>query len=63
MTPRKLKMIRQSLGLSQGKLGEAIGVNWNTVCRWEVGAYPIPLWGAKFVTLLHALHKKASAHE
>jgi DNA-binding transcriptional regulator YiaG len=29
--------LRRAAGLSQGELGEAIGVAGSTVCRWEAG--------------------------
>ena len=35
MTGEEIKALR--LGLTQAELGEAIGVFWNTVSRWEAG--------------------------
>lgn len=42
MTPDELKHIRLSLGLSQARLAECLGVRSNTVYRWEAGIHPIP---------------------
>ncbi|MBQ7880388.1 MAG: helix-turn-helix transcriptional regulator [Clostridia bacterium] len=35
--PEKLKELKQELGLSNMKIGKAIGVGDTTVCRWENG--------------------------
>ena len=37
MTGEEIKALRLRLGLTQAELGEAIGVFWNTVSRWEAG--------------------------
>ena len=37
----ELKAIRESLGLSQAALAEKLGVNANTVARWERNEVPI----------------------
>ena len=37
MTGEEIKALRLRLGLTQTELGEAIGVFWNTVSRWEAG--------------------------
>lgn len=41
MTPEELKAIREAMGLSQGKLGERLGVTYETVGRWERGIIAI----------------------
>jgi len=35
MTPKELIRIRESLGLTQGQLAEAIGAARQTINRWE----------------------------
>ncbi len=37
MTGEEIKALRLRRGLTQTELGEAIGVYWNTVSRWEAG--------------------------
>ena len=32
---RRIRAIRHRLKLTQGELGELLGVSWNTVARWE----------------------------
>jgi DNA-binding XRE family transcriptional regulator len=47
MTPDQLKAFRARLGLTQAQLAEKLGVERNTVNRWEMGLLPIrplPLW-------------------
>jgi len=43
MTPVELKTIRQNLGLSQRKLGEALGYSGRSIRHWESGQREIPL--------------------
>jgi transcriptional regulator with XRE-family HTH domain len=42
MTGEDLRRRRDALGLSQAKLGEALGVSGNTVARWERDEMSIP---------------------
>jgi len=42
MTPAELKTIRQNLGLSQRKLGEALGYSGRSIRHWESGQREIP---------------------
>lgn len=44
MTPADLKSARSTLGLSQAGLAARIGVERNTINRWEMGLHPIPRW-------------------
>tara|TARA_B100000959_G_scaffold271930_1_gene320644 strand:+ start:1626 stop:1802 length:177 start_codon:yes stop_codon:yes gene_type:complete len=44
MKPSALKKWRKKNGLSQIKLGKALGVSTNTVCRWEKKMRSIPLF-------------------
>lgn len=37
MTPAELKRLRARLGLTQAQLAERLGVDRNTVTRWEMG--------------------------
>ena len=37
-----LRVLREKAGVSQNRLGLAIGNTQNAICQWESGAYPIP---------------------
>lgn len=52
MSPDQLKSLRAKLGLSQAGLAQKLGVNRNTVARWEMGLHPIPAMAGKFLRLL-----------
>lgn len=52
MTPTALKQLRRRLGLTQAGLADRIGVQRNTVVRWEMGLNPIPQWAVNFLALL-----------
>jgi DNA-binding transcriptional regulator YiaG len=54
MTSQELKTIRAKLGLSQAALAARLGVQRNTVVRWEMGLHPIPEMATKFLTLISA---------
>ena len=41
MTGEGLKAARKKLGMTQKKLGEALGVHWNSVARMERDEFPI----------------------
>lgn len=42
MTPQEFKNLRKNLGLSQRKMGEALGIkNYRTIQRYEAGELPI----------------------
>jgi DNA-binding transcriptional regulator YiaG len=41
-TPAEFKKLRMRLGWSQAALAKALGVQRNTVARWEMGMHPIP---------------------
>ena len=41
MTADQLKTLRTTLGLTQPQLAARIGVQPNTVYRWEAGIHPI----------------------
>ncbi len=43
MTPAQFKAARDALGLTQEQLAKAIGVERNTVSRWECGESPISI--------------------
>jgi DNA-binding transcriptional regulator YiaG len=42
MTPATVRRIRRGLGLTQTELAERVGVQRNTVTRWEMGALAVP---------------------
>jgi transcriptional regulator with XRE-family HTH domain len=52
MTPAQLKRRRASLGWSQTRLAEALGVTRNTINRWEMGVHPIPPMASKLMARL-----------
>ena len=41
MTAEQFKTLRARLGLTQAELAEKLGVERNTVNRWEMGLLPI----------------------
>jgi DNA-binding transcriptional regulator YiaG len=47
-----LKQLRRRMGLTQGQLGELIGVHLVSISRWETGAVPIPKAIALLMRLL-----------
>jgi DNA-binding XRE family transcriptional regulator len=51
MTAIELKQLRMLLGWSQDRLAQELGVHRNTVARWEMGMYPVPVMVAKLVRL------------
>lgn len=52
MTPAQLKTLRAALGWSQTRLAEELGVQRNTVTRWEMGLNPVPLMAQRLLALL-----------
>jgi len=42
MTKRQFRNLRKSIGLSQTKLAQEMGVTLRTITRWETGEFPIP---------------------
>jgi transcriptional regulator with XRE-family HTH domain len=57
MTPDQLKALRARLGLTQAQLAEKLGVERNTVNRWEMGLLPIQTITALAVEHLRCLAK------
>jgi DNA-binding transcriptional regulator YiaG len=58
MTPTQLKHIRKRLGLTQTGLGDLLGVDRNTITRWEMGLHPIPQTASKLLVLILASQAK-----
>lgn len=54
MTRSHLKSIRTTLGWSQQRLADELGVQRNTVARWEMGMHPISPMAARLVESLIA---------
>jgi transcriptional regulator with XRE-family HTH domain len=45
MTPEQFRTARQSIGLTQHALAEALGMGrwgWQTISKWENGHWPVP---------------------
>lgn len=59
MTPSTLKSLRASLGWSQQRLAEELGVQRNTVNRWEMGTNPIPPMAQKLLATISTLQPRA----
>lgn len=59
MTPTHLKTLRASLGWSQQRLAEELGVQRNTVNRWEMGINPIPPMAQRLLAALSKPHPTA----
>jgi transcriptional regulator with XRE-family HTH domain len=52
MSPADLKTLRASIGWSQQRLADEIGVTRNTINRWEMGLHPISLMAARALRAL-----------
>lgn len=52
MTPTDLKSLRAALGWSQQRLADELGVQRNTINRWEMGTYPIPPMAEKLLATI-----------
>lgn len=52
MTPADLKRLRASLGWSQQRLADELGVQRNTINRWEMGLHPIKPLAARALRAL-----------
>lgn len=57
MTAKQLMAARKKLGLSQEKLGHAIGVSYRTVIKWEKGAGVRKIKDAEAINRLLAISK------
>lgn len=60
ISPRKIKEIRESLGLSTKEFADAIGVSTSTVCRYELGEIRPPF---KRVEIIKQLAKAQNKEE
>ncbi len=61
MEPIKIKEIRERLGLSQEALAHILGVSFQTINRWERGAFkPSPLALEKIKQLEEKCKKSTS---
>ena len=58
MKPAQLKTLRTRLNLTQTELAKALGVDRNTVTRWEMGLHPISPIAEKLLKLLTPASKK-----
>ena len=52
MSPSDLKTFRARLGWSEQRLAERLGVDRNTVIRWELGLHPISPMAGKLLRTL-----------
>ena len=57
MHAQELKAILKKLKVTPAEWAEHMGVSRNTVNRWCMGSYDMPLWGQKFADLLVELHR------
>ncbi len=57
MQAQELKAILKKLKVTPSELAEHMGVSRNTVNRWCMGSYDMPLWGQKFADLLVELQR------
>lgn len=63
VTSEQLRAARESLGLTQTEVANALGVDLRTYQRWESGEAPVPRWvSRKAATMVHRLLDEAS-HE
>ena len=58
MTSKELKRVRERLGMTQAELGEALGMQRNSITRMELGLRPITKVTALAVTHLVAMKSK-----
>ena len=58
MTRKELKEARERLGMTQAELGEALGMQRNSITRMELGLRPITKVTALAVTHLAAMKSK-----
>ena len=54
MTGAQLKAIRTKLNLTQTELADQLGVQRNTVTRWEMGMHPISAMAVRLIETLIA---------
>jgi DNA-binding transcriptional regulator YiaG len=52
MTGREVRAIRQRLGLTQRELAQTVGVERNSVTRWELGLMGIKESAARLLRIL-----------
>ena len=63
MTPDDLKALRRQLHLSQAKLAAKLGVDPQTVWRWEAGRNPINRWIARYLReLARSITRRPPTH-
>ena len=58
-TPKRLKLLRKRLKLTQKQLGEKVGVHVVTVTRWETGANVPSGLAAEKLNQLYAESRKS----
>ena len=59
MTKKQFRDLRRSVGLSQTKLAQKMGVTLRTVTRWETGTFPVPkIAGLALKTVVMEAKKK-----
>ena len=58
MTGREVRRVRKRLGLTQRAFAIRVGVNPNTVARWERGEVTVGSTAAILIRLLGQLHEK-----
>jgi|CXWL01.1.fsa_nt_gi DNA-binding transcriptional regulator YiaG len=60
ISPAELKTLRAHLGLSQQQLAERIGVQRNTVNRWEMGDRKISVMVSRLLRGLKIINEEKS---
>jgi len=58
MSPDELQALRKELGFTVQKLADYLGVNKNTVRRWQQGYVPMPRATAMLLLHLRSQHRK-----
>ena len=61
LTPRQVRAIRESLGMTQVELADALDKHRVTVSRWENGTCPVGLSESEHLRSIAAKHKGAAA--
>ena len=57
MTGETFRKLREQMGLTQAELAARLGVESNSISRWEVGTRSIPPMAGKFMNLLLRMHR------
>jgi DNA-binding transcriptional regulator YiaG len=58
-----LKVCRQRMDVTQEELADLLGVEWNTVRRWETAQREIPEMATRLLKFVEAEHRENAARQ